>query len=306
MWNDPVNHHRPRTSFWREPLLHFVLLGAGLFALHAWLNGQGALGTETIVIDRGQVSHLAAGFTRMRERPPTGPELQGLIDEAIREEVFYREALAQGLDRGDVIVRRRMMQKLEFAAQDIDPIPEPTQVQLQAWLDGHPAGFALPPRYAFRQVYLDPDLHGDAFDADASALLATLRAAGTRVDASGDGDPFLLEHRVNDAPADEVRKRFGKAFADALERMPIDRWQGPVVSGFGAHLILLERRAPGRMPTLAEVRDDVRREWMHAQQEARNARYYADLRKRYDVRVEMPGDEKDTGGAMSVAAGNAQ
>src|SRR5688500_15398998 len=105
-----MRSHPP--SFWREPLVHFVLLGAALFALHGWLNARGAPGTDTIVIDRGQVEHLGAGFARLRHRAPTGPELQGLIDEAIREEVFYREAIAQGLDRDDEIVRRRMVQKV--------------------------------------------------------------------------------------------------------------------------------------------------------------------------------------------------
>ena len=149
--------------------------------------------------------------------------------------------------------------------------------------------------------HLDPDLHGDTFIEDADKLLVALDAEGARADAAGYGDPILLDHRVDDAPADQVRKRFGKAFADALDRMPVGRWQGPVQSGFGAHLVLLERRDPGRAPTLSEVRDDVRREWMHAEQEARNARYYADLRRHYDVRVDMPGDDTEASDAASVA-----
>ena len=302
---DDAHRHR-LPPLLREPLLHFFLLGAVLFVLHAWLQDKGALGTDRIVIDRGQVAHLAAGFTRIRERPPTASELQGLIDEAIREEVFYREAIAQGLDRDDVIVRRRMMQKLEFVAQNVDPVPEPSDAQLQAWLGAHPARFALPPRYAFRQVYLDPDRHGDALEKDAAKLLATLRARGVRADSSGEGDPTQLAHRVDDMAADEVRKRYGSAFADALERMPTGGWLGPVRSGFGVHLVLPERRVPGRAPTLAEVRDDARREWVHAQEVARNARFYADLRRRYDIRVEMPGPTaKDAGGDAS-AAGSAK
>jgi hypothetical protein len=294
-------HARRRTSFLREPLLHFLLLGAGLFALHGWLNGTGALGTDRIVIDRGQVDHLAAGFARLHQRPPTHDELQGLIDEAIKEEVFYREALAQGLDRDDVIVRRRMMQKLEFTAEDIAPIPEPGDAQLQAWLTAHPADFALAPRYTFQQAYLDPQKHGARLEADAQALLATLRARGAQADAAAFGDPFLLDHRVDDAPADDLRGRFGARFVDALAALPAGTWQGPVASGFGLHLVFVERRDVERLPTLAEVRADVRREWLHAQRQARDARFYAGLRKRYDVRVEQPAPPSTGAGAQRVA-----
>src|SRR4249919_1214853 len=187
-----------RGAFLREPLLHFLLLGIGLFALHGWLNDSGVLSTKTIVIDRGRIDQLSAGFALLHQHPPMAEELQGLVDDAVKEEVFYREALAQGLDRDDVIVRRRMRQKLEFVSEDVEPVPEPTDAQLQAWLDAHPAQFAIEPRYTFEQVFLDPSKRGASLQADAAALLLQLRR-GPIADAAAMGDPLLLAHEVDGA-----------------------------------------------------------------------------------------------------------
>lgn len=278
---------RPRLAFLREPLLHFLLLGIGLFALHAWLNETGVLSTKTIVIDRGRIDQLSAGFALLHQRTPMPDELQGLIDDAIKEEVFYREALAQGLDREDVIVRRRMRQKLEFVSQDVAPVPEPTDAQLQAWLDLHLVQFAIAPQYSFEQVFLDPSTRGASIDADAAALLLQLRR-GSIVDIAGAGDPLLLPHKVDDASASDVQARFGASFAHALDALQPGMWQGPVRSGYGLHLVRVSKHGASRTPTLAEVRADVRREWMNAQREAANVAFYDGLRKHYDVRVDLP------------------
>jgi hypothetical protein len=297
---------RKRRALLAEPMLHFVLLGAGLFALHGWLNGSGAFAADTIVVDQGRIDHLAAGFARLHQRAPQAHELQGLIEESVKEEIFYREALAQGLDRDDVIVRRRMMQKLEFAADDFDPLPEPNDAQLQAWLDAHPSRFAASSRSTFKQVYLDPSLHGDALQADAQRLLATLRMQGASPEAAALGDPSLLEHAIADAPHDAIRARFGAEFAQALQSTPTGGWQGPLASGYGLHVVWIDARNAARMPALSEVRADVRREWLHAQRQARDARFYADLRKRYDVRIETAAPASHDGQASASVAELAQ
>ena len=292
-----VNARRIRILL-REPLLHFALLGAVLFALHGWLGESGALSTQTIVIDGGRVEQLAAGFALMHGRAPIADELQVLVDDAVKEEIFYREALAQGLDRDDVIVRRRMRQKLEFLSEDIDPISEPTEAQMQAWLDAHPARFRIEPRYTFDQVFLDPSTHGASLAADAAALRLRLRS-GTSAGEATIGDPLLIARRFDDAPAAGLRAQFGARFTTTLDALAPGAWEGPIKSGYGVHLVRLVRRDAARAPTLHEVRQDVRREWMHAQREAANASYYASLRKRYDVRVSVP--ELRVAGPDSVA-----
>lgn len=287
---------RRRFAFLREPLLHFALLGAGLFALHGWLNDTGVLSTKTIVIDAGRIDQLAAGYALLHQRPPTASELSGLIDDAVKEEIFYREALAEGLDRDDVIVRRRMRQKLEFVSEDIAPVPEPTDAQLQTWLDAHPARFSIEPRYTFEQVFLDPAKHGASLTADGDVLLARLRDGQ---DAAGDG--LLIARRIDDASATDLRSQFGGRFDTALDALAPGTWHGPIRSGYGVHFVRVLHSDAGRTPTLAQARADVRREWMHARREAANAAFYASLRKRYDVRIAQPEARKAGISAGAVA-----
>lgn len=282
----------------REPLLHFLVLGAGLFVVHGWLVGSGGYSRDSIVINRGQVEHLAAGFARVHQRPPMRHELDGLVKEAIREEVFYREAVAQGLDRDDVVIRRRLMQKLEFLAQDIDPAPEPTEAQLQDYLRQHPDKFQLEPRYTFRQVYLNPERHGAQLEADAASLLAELPTLKPEA-AAARGDAFLLEHRFDATDAGEVRRLFGAEFAATLATLPAGVWQGPVTSGYGTHIVLVEHRDSGRVASLQDVRQQAVREWKYEQQQTANARFYDGLRKRYDVSVERAEGRKN---ASALAA----
>ena len=168
-------------TWWREPLVHFLAIGALLFLVFNWRGGGGP-SSNRIVITPGQIDSMVAGFGRTWQRPPTEQELKGLVDDYVREEMATREAMALGLDRDDTVIRRRLRQKLEFVAEDtIDAAPA-TDAELQAWLDAHPETFRTEPQVAFRQVYLSPDRRGAAVDADARALLAQLSAAGPSVD----------------------------------------------------------------------------------------------------------------------------
>lgn len=272
----------------REPLVHFLLLGLGLFVLHGWLAGPGGGAGEHIVITQGRIGQLAGGFARMHQRAPAKDELDELIDAAVREEIFYREAKALGLDQDDTIIRRRLMQKLEFVSEDVTPVPEPTDAQLQDYLRAHPGKFHSEARYSLSQVYLDPQRHGERLTSDMQALLAELQRAGGAADAGKHGDSSLLEHRFHDVTASELARLFGARFETALRAAPTGTWMGPVPSGYGVHLVLLAARDEGRIAPLEEIRDDVLREWTYAQRKQANERFYADLRERYEVTIERP------------------
>ena len=287
----------------REPLLHFMLLGFGLFLLHGWIVGPAGGSGKSIVITQGRIEQLAVGFARMHQRAPVASELEALIDDAIREEIFYREAKALGLDQDDTIVRRRLRQKLEFVSEDVVPVPEPTDVQLRGYLQAHPEKFASEARYSLSQVYLDPQRHGQRLAGDIEALLAQLQRVGAGADASKLGDAFLLEHRFQNVTASELVRLFGASFETALRALPTNEWRGPVPSGYGVHLIFVDKRDDGRAAALEQVRDEVRREWIHDQRQQANERFYADLRKRYEVTVERP---TASGGASALAAGMRQ
>jgi hypothetical protein len=273
----------------QEPLIHFLLLGAALFVAYSAVSNPGSSeAPRQIVVSPGKIEHLATGFARTWQRPPTEEELSGLIRDHVREEVLYREAIALGLDQDDTIIRRRLRQKMEFVSDDIAAQTEPTDADLSAWLAAHPDPFRVEPRFTFQQVFLNPQKHGGQLSEDAAALLTQLNQDATRTDVATLGDSFLLEHAFTAVPLGEITKQFGEAFATALGGLPPGPWQGPLESGYGVHLVKLSERIEGRLPALAEVRDAVRREWENARRLEGNEQFYQELLKRYTVTIEQP------------------
>ena len=271
----------------KEPLFHFLLLGAGLFIAYGMMSKPGSNSAPgKIVVTMGQVEHLAAGFAKTWQRPPTDAEIKGLVDDWVREEIAIREAIAMGLDKDDTVIRRRLRQKLEFVSDDIAALTEPTDADLSAYLQTHPESFHVEPRFTFNQVYLDPAKHGDHLARDAAQLLAKLQQAGGKTDVSALGDSLMLENQFAAVPAGDVAKQFGEEFATALGGIKPGQWQGPIDSGYGLHLVWVSERTEGRQPELANVRDAVRREWANARRLEANATFYAELLKRYTVTLE--------------------
>jgi len=210
----------------------------------------------------------------------------GEIDGWVREEIATREAMALGLDKDDAVIRRRLRQKLEFVSDDIADQTEPTDADLNAYLQAHPKSFRVEPAFTFSQVYLDPAKHGDNLGRDTAQLLARLNQAGGNADTSTLGDSLLLDDTFQSVPASEVAKQFGEEFAAKLSGLSPGQWQGPVESGYGIHLVLISERTEGRLPELADVRDAVRREWANARRVEENERFYQELSKRYTVTIE--------------------
>ncbi len=271
----------------KEPLFHFLLMGAGLFITYDLVSKPGnSSAPGKIVVTVGQVEHLAAGFAKTWQRPPTDAEIKGLVDDWVREEIATREAIAMGLDKDDTVIRRRLRQKLEFVSDDIAAQTEPTDADLSAYLQAHPESFHVEPRFTFRQVYLNPAKHADHLARDAAQVLARLQQAGDKADVSAMGDSLLLENQFAAVPAGEVAKQFGEEFAAALGKVKPGQWQGPIESGYGVHLVWVSERTEGRKPELADVRDVVRREWSNARRLEGNAKFYSDLLQRYTVTIE--------------------
>ncbi len=268
----------------REPLVHFLLGGGLLFLLYGWIAAPSDSAPELVVVSEARVASLASTFRRLWLRPPTESELSGLIDDYVREEILYREALALGLDRDDLVVRRRLQQKMEFLNEDLFAPAEPSDADLQDYLEANADSFRIPPRTSFQQVFLDPDRSDGDVRRRAMELLEEMRAAG----AGSRGDPTLLPARLQDASPREIDDTFGEDFAADISALPQHEWAGPVASSFGLHLVRVDARAPQRMPPLAEVRDAVAREWSAEQRRLANERFYRVLRSRYRVEVRMP------------------
>jgi len=285
--------------FLREPLLHFLLLGAALFAFNA-LRSDNALraGDDRIVVSRGRVENLIALHTKTWQRPPTAIELRGLVDDFILEEALYREGKALRLDRDDTIIRRRVRQKMEFVVDDIFEQAQPSEAQLEEWLAEHPELYAHPERYRFRQLYLSAEQHGGRLATDAVKVLAELRALPEDADPRGLGDPTLLEHAFADASVQTIVATFGQEFADGLAALPGGEWSGPVPSTYGLHLVRIDGRTLGELPALDEVRAAVVRDWSFTSRETAARRFYDELLARYEVEVDWPEDAKSTGEAQ--------
>lgn len=271
----------------REPLLHFFLLGAGLFALVSATRDVGRERSDHIVVTAGQVERLTAAWEQTWRRSPTPQELDALIEDHIDEEVLYREALALDLDKNDIIIRRRLRQKMEFVAQDLAPPEEPPDEALLARLQSYPDDYRLPARFSFVHVYFSPDRRGASTGTDAAAVLARLTGADP-VDSESLGDPLPLPQAFSDVDAREIDRLLGQGFAAQLEAADVGAWSGPLTSGYGLHLVWIDAHTPARSPELGEVRDRLRQDWLAEARDKRQRTFINALRSRYEISVERP------------------
>lgn len=279
----------------KEPLIHFLVIGGLLF----WWNSnvsedeppEDDAETEVattrrpskdIVVTPSRIDSIEQQFEKVWQRKPTPSELDGLIEAFVREEILYREALALGLDQDDSVVRRRLRQKMEFVSEDLI-VFEPTDEDLQAYLDENAEKYREGSIYAFRQVYLKA---AAGLDERAATLLESLKAAGADADISELGDSLMLEQNYKGSLHRDVVRSYGKEFAESLASLKVGEWQGPVRSGYGAHLVFLESRQEGQMPSLEKVRDAVERDWTAEKRKESNDVLYQKWREGYTVTVE--------------------
>jgi hypothetical protein len=200
-----------------------------------------------------------------------------------------------GLDRDDTIIRRRMRQKLEFLVEDAASATPPTDAELQAYLDGYPDSFRQEPQVSFRQVFVDSS-RGDAAAARARELLRQLSAAGPEADLDGIGDSIMLETELPLGRQADIARLFGQEFADRVVAIEPGRWQGPIESGYGLHLVLVRERVEGRMPLLDEVRPLVERELLSQRRREQLAAMYDELLQKYSVTIEGATGQPGAGG----------
>jgi hypothetical protein len=271
--------------FLREPLLHFLVLGAALFGLFSIVDKKSTEAPTKIVISAARVSALADRFARTWRRAPTEQELQGLVEDYIRDEVFYREGRAAGLDRDDFVIHRRVRQKMELLAEDMTTA-EPSDEQLAAYLASNPEQFWTEDRATFHQVFLSATRRGSALEDDAKRLAATLDPATAAVDTTAIGDPFLLGDEFREMSRSDVSHTFGEAFAKQLGAVEPGHWQGPIPSSFGAHFIFVDKRTKGRLPPLNTIREAVQREWLNAHRIEAEQKLYRALLDRYQIVME--------------------
>jgi hypothetical protein len=273
-------------SLLREPLVHYLALGMALFAGYALLNrGNGSGSDQLIQVTENEVQWLANTWEGRWQRPPTNDELRGLVDAYIREEVLYREALAVGLDRDDQVIRRRMVQKLEFITEDLASQVQPSQTAFQTFFQENLDRYRVPQYRSFEHVYFNVDRRGA--NADAERVLEQLRTTSPSLqEAVMLGDRFMLQHAYRDLSEQGVARSFGTRFATSLFEVEPGEWQGPIGSGLGLHLVRVTGVVEGRVPDLSEVRDDVLRDYGFDARERANQALYDNLRLRYEIEID--------------------
>lgn len=271
--------------FLTEPLVHFLALALAIFALYGALGRNAAPPGDDIVVTGAKIEQLAGLFTRTRQRPPTTSEVKGLIDDHVKEEILYREALALGLDKDDTVIRRRLRLKMEFLSQAQAEAATPSEAELEAYLKGNPDRFLIEPKVAFRQIFLSPARRGEAIEQDVASLLETLRSQPD-IELTTLGDPTILPSELPLTRKPSIGQTFGDAFAEAVARADPETWVGPVKSSFGLHLVRIIEIQPSRPARLDEIRDSLTQAWANEKRLRAEEAQFAERLKRYRVRIE--------------------
>ncbi len=264
----------------REPLLHFAAIGGLIFLLYAAVDEAREAPANVIVITTGRIDQLAAGFRSVWKRSPTRNELDALIDGDIREEVYYREALALGLDKNDPIVRRRLRQKMEFLTDIGAYLQEPSKGELEAYFVANEKAYRYDPRLAFEQIYLGKSLDPEIITRSLSVL-----RSDPATDPATLGERTLLPAQLGLSPPNAVDGTFGQGFFERIAKFSPGMWTGPVASSYGVHVVRIIDSLPARTPTLDEVRDAVLRNWKAAKALELRERDYATRLKKFVVEI---------------------
>lgn len=287
-----------------EPLLHFLVIGALLFGgYHILAPERGdTADAQEIVLTKDDVRQLAISWLAQGRSAPTPEQVRGLVDQKVTQEILFREAVALGLDRDDEVVKRRLAQKMDFLAADVAALQEPTTEQLESWFSQNSQGFALPAHASFRHLYFSSDKHGKGTrDAAASALASIAGKSRNAPEVAGWGDAFMFQDHYRDATPGQMAKEFGPEFSKALFRLTPGKWEGPVQSGYGWHLVWIDSIEPGRVPTFAEVMLNVKARWIEDTYREIKRTALEEMRSRYVVTVPLidPSDLQD----LQVPAG---
>jgi hypothetical protein len=258
-------------NLFREPLLYFLLAGAAIFALAELTDGPGD--DYLIEVSDAERARISDQWQAQMSRAPTDEELAGLIEQWLREEIYYREALRMGLDRNDIIIRRRLAQKLTFLTEDVIAGSTPSTEELRSYFEANAERYRIPERITFRHRYFSAERRPNAREDAAAAL----------TDEAVRGDPFMLQKAYALRSSREIADLFGVEFAEGLAQVAPGNWQGPIRSAYGWHVVLVEQRAPGRLPSLEEVQKRAATDLSQERRSRANDEYYHSLRQRYEI-----------------------
>lgn len=275
-------------KFFREPLIHFLLLGAAFYGAYGLLATDTSSNNERVVsLTAANIQALTDQWTRLWKRPPTEEELANIIRSHIRTQILYKEALAMQLDVGDPVIERRLAQKLEILSKSIITPAEPSDEVLKAWYKHNINEFKQPERYTLTHIFFDPDVRGENTLSDAKKVLAELTASNPDSDEiQAAGDRFMLQKHYPNRTKMELKKAFGSGFVDQVVKLEPNHWQGPILSGYGTHLVLISNIIGVPATPFDEVKNEVKQRWLTMEVDRLSELFIDNLISRYEIDVE--------------------
>jgi len=268
--------------------MHFLLLGMAIFVAFYLTNPEWSADSKNeIVVTSGDIDRYKQIFRKQWQRDPSKQELEGLIRSHLKEEILYREALALGLEKDDTIVRRRLAQKMEFLISDATVPSDVDDKELMVYYEKNQSRYMQAVRLSFNHIFFNPDQRGQRLLDEAQATLKTLQTMQAGADVTEDyGDRFMLSGRYTRKSTDEIAREFGEGFASTLTTLTPGRWEGPVQSGYGLHLVYVVQQEKARVIPFADVRERVKNDYFFDLRQERNEQVLDKLKERYQIIIE--------------------
>jgi hypothetical protein len=273
--------------FWREPLIHFFILGLAVFGLHAALDRKPQATDDDpylVEVSSADIEWMRTLFNKRMGRGPTVQDLRGQVNQLIREQILSREAIAMGLDEGDIGVRRRLVQKIEFLFRDLSTLTEPAEDDLHTYFFENRRRYEISPRMTFTQVYFSIDSRG--VDEARQSAQRFVKEDGDPYRAAALADASILSPRCTQCSVREISNRFGLDFAETVKNLGTGLWHGPVKSAYGFHAVYIHERQDTKVPKFYDIIDQIKNDWMSEKREENTRRVYGEMRSRYRVLVE--------------------
>ena len=265
-------------KYLKEPLLHFLVLGGLIFALYGYING--GFEEQKIVISKAQINQLIYRWQKKHLAKPSKEEIDKMVENAIYKEVMSREAIKIGLDINDHIIKRRLVQKMEFVSSDLSLLAKPTTKELKTYLQKHSERFRLPPKIDFISIYLNPSL------VDIYKKIKVVKDSLNIKNYQELSDPFMLDSNYKNATYQDISRKFGKEFASKVFKLEPLKWSNPIKSGYGIHFVYITKKTIGKMPKLDSIKEILTNQYMGELREKNNRTFYQNLRKEYKIEID--------------------
>jgi hypothetical protein len=272
----------------REPLVHFLLIGAILFGVFGTFGGDEENNDRIIKITPADIDLLRNRWAMQLKRPPTELELQGLIRNHIREEILFREAKALKLEQDDIIIRRRLVQKMEFLSNDLAVFTDPDKEDIAAYFEENKENYRQPGLVTFSHIYFNVDQRGKAAAQQAAELLRDQLNAQPELKTYPPdlGDRIMLQNHFEQTSINELENLFGNSqLTQSLFKVEMNTWQGPIASNYGFHLVYVNNRTESRLPELTGVQERVRQDLAFELRKKANDGFFAALKSQYAIEI---------------------